>query len=138
MQSAALIKQILDINKKAFENSFSVMVAFQEQSEKMVTDFFGKGSYFPAEGRKAIGDWVNQYKTGLAEYRENIDKRFKLVEDYLLNAVEQMESTFTPGVEKKVSANQGNQIKKKAVAAKDKTTAVKKAVAVKKGTAKKK
>ena len=94
MYSTTMIKQLLDFNKKAFDNSFKAIVAFQERSEKMASVFWEKSLFFPQEGKKVIGDWVNTYKNGLDEFKTNVDRRFKLVEDYLLTSADQMESSF--------------------------------------------
>ena len=123
----------MDINKKNFENSFDVIVAVQEHSEKMLNDFWEKSSYFPEEGKKVIADWVNHQKTSLKDYRDHVDKKFKLVEEYLLGYVEQMESSFKSDVQKTDRIEKDYQIVAKKVA-----VAGKKAAAVKKGAAAKK
>jgi polyhydroxyalkanoate synthesis regulator phasin len=135
MQSAALIKQIMDINKKAFENSFDVMVAVQEHAEKMVNDFWKKSSYFPEDGKKVIVDWVDHQKTSLKEYRDHVDRKFRLVEEYLLNSVNQMESSFNSVIQKTALAEKE---KHHPVPAKKAEISVKKTVAVKKGVVPKK
>lgn len=93
MHSAVMIKQILDFNKNAFDNSFNAVVAVQEHAEKMARVFWEKSSFFPEEGKKVVGDWVTAYRNGLDEFRANVDSRFKLVENCLLNAADQMESS---------------------------------------------
>jgi hypothetical protein len=94
MHSTMMIKQIMDFNKKAFDDSFNTVVAVQEHAEKMVHDFWEKSTFFPEERKRAFGDWVSTYKSGLDEFKANADSRFKLVEDYLLNAADQMESSL--------------------------------------------
>jgi polyhydroxyalkanoate synthesis regulator phasin len=89
-----MIKQILDFNKKAFDDSFNAVVTVQEHAEKMARIFFEKSSFFPEEGKKIVEDWVHTYRNGLDEFRTNVDSRFELVEKYLLCAADQMESSF--------------------------------------------
>lgn len=86
MNSAMMIEQILDFNKKAFDDSFNTMVAVQEHTEKIVLDCWRKSEYFPEQGKKVVGDWLQSYKDGLDEFKASVDSRFKLVEDYLQNA----------------------------------------------------
>ena len=138
MQYAALIRQILDMSKKTFDNSLNVMVAFQQQSEKMFIDLLEKSSSVPEEGKNAIGDWINHYKKGLVEYQDVVEKQFKWIEDHLLNMVDQMESSFNTVVEKTAAVNSEDQVTKKASVKSDKTAAAKKTVAGGKATAKKK
>lgn len=91
---STMIKQILDFNKKAFDDSFNAVITVQEHAEKMIRIFWEKSSVFPEESKKNVEDWVHAYRNGLDELRANADSRFKLVEDYLLNVAAQMESSF--------------------------------------------
>jgi len=96
---SAMIRQILAFHKKAFDDSFNAVLAVQQHSEKMVHDFWEKSSYFPEEGKKIADGWVATYKKGLEEFRANVDSRFKLVEDFLVSAADQMESSFGAAVD---------------------------------------
>jgi len=97
-----MIKQVLDFNKKAFDDSFKAIVAVQEHTEKMMCVFWEKSTFFPAESQKVVGDWVKAYKNGLGELKENVDSRFKLIEDYLLSVAGQMEFSVK-GVDQKAA-----------------------------------
>jgi len=94
MQSTTMIKHVLAFNKKAFDDSFKAVLTVQEHAEKMMRIFWEKSMYFPQEGKKVLGDWVDTYKKGLDEFKTSVDGRFQLVEDYLLNAADQMERSF--------------------------------------------
>lgn len=125
MQSSIVIKQILDLNKKAFDDSFRVMVTVQEHTEKMVRIFCEKSMFFPEEGKTVVGDWILTYKNGLDEFKANADRRFKLACDYLLHAADQVEASFnTAAKQAQVNTPAVDQIKKKASAG------IKKAVAL--------
>ncbi len=50
MHSTMMIKQILDFNKKAFDDSFNAMIAVQEHAEKMVRVFWEKSDVFSGRG----------------------------------------------------------------------------------------
>jgi len=86
MNSVKRIEQILDFNKRAFDDNFNAMIAVQEHTEKIVFDFWRKSEYFPEEGKKVVGDWLQTYKNGLDEFKASVDSRFKLVEDYIQSA----------------------------------------------------
>lgn len=86
MNSVTMIEQILDFNKRAFDDNFNAMIAVQEHTEKIVFDFWRKSEYFPEEGKKVVGDWLQNYKDALDEFKASVDSRFKFVEDYLQNA----------------------------------------------------
>lgn len=91
MQSTTIIKQILDFNKKAFDDSFKAVIAVQEQTEKMMFALWGKSPYLPEEGKKVVGDWIATCKKGADDFKQTVDSRFKEVEDYLLKATGQLE-----------------------------------------------
>jgi len=117
MHCTMMIKQILNFNKKAFDDSFKAIVVVGEHSEKMLHDFWEKSTLFPDQGKNVFGDLVDTYKKGLDDFKANVDSRFKLVEDYLLNAADQMESSLDKVVKQTAPAvSTDGQITKKAVA----------------------
>ncbi|MEE9912452.1 MAG: hypothetical protein K4571_12085 [Deltaproteobacteria bacterium] len=133
MDFTGMIRQILDFNKKAFDDNFTAVVAVQEHTEKMVRVFRETSVFFPEEGKKVIADWAGTYKNGLNEFKANVDMRFKQAEEYLLTAADQMElspNTFIRRTETKAPADDQ--------AAKKVATGIKKAVTRKPADRKKK
>ena len=57
-----MLKQMLDFNKTAYDNSFKAMLAIGEQNEKMVNTFLKQATWIPEEGKKPIQEWGFQYK----------------------------------------------------------------------------
>ncbi|MCK7507450.1 MAG: hypothetical protein MZV70_27680 [Desulfobacterales bacterium] len=47
MEPKQIAKQMVDFNKKAFDNSFEAMAVIQEQTEKMVSNNDAADSLFP-------------------------------------------------------------------------------------------
>jgi len=113
MHSTLMIRQILEANKKVFEESLSAMVAFQEHAEKIMHIFWEKSAFFPAENKKVMDDWVDHYKNSLDDFKTNVDKRFKLMEDYLLNTADQVESSMHTVVEKTIPVSQASEVTKR-------------------------
>lgn len=132
-----MIKQILDFNKKAFDDSFKAVVAVQEHTEKMMRVFWEKSTFFPAESQKVVGDWVNAYKNGLDELKENVDSRFKLIEDYLLKDTGQMESSLKVVEQKAVPVEAAPRIRKEVAVDLGKASSRKQAVIKEKVASKK-
>jgi hypothetical protein len=124
MPSTAMMKQILDFNKKAFDESFSVLITVREHTEKMVRAYWEKSLIFPGEGKKAIEDWLVTYKNGLDAFKEDVDKRFETMESYLLNAGDLTSLPLRAAAEKKAP------VKKSSSPKKNKVVAAKKAVRV--------
>ncbi len=82
MDQKQLLKQILDYNKTAFDNSFNAMVMVQEQTEKMVNSFLDQSTWLPEEGRRVVNEWINSYKKGREELKKAVDENFKKVDSY--------------------------------------------------------
>jgi uncharacterized coiled-coil DUF342 family protein len=86
MDPKALFKQMVEFNKTLLDNSFSAMVTLQEQTERMVKVMLEQATWLPAEGTKAINEWVNSYKKGRDDFKTLVDKSFKNVEDFFASA----------------------------------------------------
>lgn len=82
MEQIAIVKQMIDFNKAAFDNSFKAMVMVQEQTGKMVNTFLDQNPWIPEEGKKAISEWIKAYKKGRDDFKKYIDDSFKQVEDF--------------------------------------------------------
>ena len=82
MDQKQLLKQMLDFQKTTFDNSFNAMVLLQEQSDKASQTLLDQATWLPAEGRKAIDEWMAAYKQGQVEYKALVDENFKKVEAF--------------------------------------------------------
>ncbi|WP_373498843.1 hypothetical protein [Desulfococcus sp.] len=82
MDQKRMLKQMIDFNNAAFNNSFNTMVTIQEQMEKATCVAIDQATWLPEEGKKVIRDWVGSYKEGREKFRASIDESFKKVEDF--------------------------------------------------------
>jgi hypothetical protein len=82
MDQTQIAKQMIQFNKTAFDNSFSAMTMVYEQNEKMAQTFLAQASWLPQEGKKAITDWLNAYRTGCENFKKLVDDNYAKVEDY--------------------------------------------------------
>jgi len=82
MDQKQLLKQMVDFNKVAFENTFNAMVMLQEQAERTASALLDQATWLPEDGRKAIDDWAKAYKNGREDYKKMIDDSFSKVEEY--------------------------------------------------------
>ncbi len=83
MDQNKIFKQMMDFNKAAFENSFKMMEMIQEQTEKMASTTLEQANWLPAEGKKAISDWIGAYKNGFETFKKGADENFKKVESFV-------------------------------------------------------
>ena len=86
MEPKQVAKQMIQFNKAAFDNTFSAMTVLQEQMEKMVNNYLEQSPWMPAEGKKAITDWIKAYKQGREEFKANVDDNYRKVEEYFSGA----------------------------------------------------
>ena len=82
MDQKQIFKQMIDFNKGAFNNSFNAMVMIQDQTETLAETMLNQATWMPAEGKKAMQDWVNSFKKGRDDYKKAIDDAFIKVEEY--------------------------------------------------------
>ena len=82
MEPNFMLKQMLNFNKTAFDNSFTAMLTIQEQNAKMVNTFLEQATWMPEEGKKLIRDWVNAYKKGCEDFKKTADDNYKKVDEF--------------------------------------------------------
>lgn len=99
MEKKEFAHQVLDLHKAAFENYFSMMVMFQDQTEKLFKPFLDHAPGMNDERKKFINEWTNEYKKNRDDFKKVIDDGYARVEkffDYnaLLKFQEQNEKIF--------------------------------------------
>ncbi len=77
---------MIDFNKATFDNSFNAMVMLQEQTERMSDQLMAQAAWLPEDGKKAITDWMNAYKTGRNDFKKSVDDSFEKVNDFFKQA----------------------------------------------------
>jgi hypothetical protein len=82
MVQSQFINQMIQFNKAAFDNSFKAMEMLRKQNEKTANSLLDQATWMPAEGKKAINEWMNVYKKGCDDFKRTVDLNFKNVEDF--------------------------------------------------------
>ena len=82
MVQQEILKKMLDFQKSMFDSSFNSMSNMQEQSEKVFNVFLSQANWLPAEGKKAISDWIIAYKKGRDALKESVDNNYGKVENF--------------------------------------------------------
>jgi len=88
MAQKQLIKQMIEFNKAAFDNTFNALVMLQDQSERMVNMFLEQAPSVPEEGKKALNEWINAFKKGREDFKKAVDESFKKVEEFFVKSEE--------------------------------------------------
>jgi hypothetical protein len=89
MDQTHIATQMMEFNKKAFDNSFSAMSALQDQTEKLILSFLDKAPWFPEEGKKVMNDWIAGYKKGREDFKTAADDGYQKVSEYFAQADKQ-------------------------------------------------
>ncbi len=82
MEPKEMMKQMIKLNKTAFENTFNSIVMLQNQTEQMVQTLISQSPLLPDEGKKALEEWIKAYKKARDEFKKAVDESYKRVEDF--------------------------------------------------------
>ncbi|MGD9367598.1 MAG: hypothetical protein PVH87_18000 [Desulfobacteraceae bacterium] len=82
MDHKQLLKQMIEFNQTTFNNSFQALALLQDQFERIANTAIDQASWLPAEGRKAIENWAEAYKTGRDNFKSHVEDSYKQVEKF--------------------------------------------------------
>ena len=82
MDQKQILKQMIEFNQATFNNTFQAMILLQDQFERVAQTAIEQANWLPAEGRKAIENWVEAFKTGRDNYKSYVEDSYKKVEKY--------------------------------------------------------
>lgn len=82
MDQKQILKQMIEFNQATFNNTFQAMILLQDQFERIAQTAVDQANWLPAEGRTAIENWVEAYKTGRDNFKSYVEDSYKKVEKY--------------------------------------------------------
>jgi polyhydroxyalkanoate synthesis regulator phasin len=82
MDPKQILKQMIQFNKAAFDNTFDVVTALQEKTEKLIDTYLSQAPVIPEEGKKAITDLLKSCRTGRGDLKAAVDEGFRKAEEY--------------------------------------------------------
>ena len=82
MDQKQVLKQMIDFNKAAYNNTFNAFVILQDQAESLSNTLLAQATWLPQEGKKAIEELVKNCKTGRETFKKSVDESFKKVEAF--------------------------------------------------------
>ena len=82
MDQKQVLKQMIDFNKAAYNNTFNAFVILQDQAESLSNTLLAQATWLPQEGKKAIEELVKNCKTGRETFKKSVDESFKKVEEF--------------------------------------------------------
>jgi len=81
-QQKKMLKQMIEFNQATFNNAYNAIALLQDQFERVAGTVLDQANWLPAEGRKAIENWVESYKTGRENFKKYVDDSYKKVEEF--------------------------------------------------------
>jgi len=83
MDQSQVLKQMVQFNKSAFDNTFSALEMATDQNSRMITAFLEQAAWMPEDGKKTIRQWLDQYKKGCTDLKSMMNETYKRVEKTL-------------------------------------------------------
>jgi uncharacterized protein Yka (UPF0111/DUF47 family) len=81
-QQKQMLKQMIEFNQATFNNAYNAIALLQDQFERVAGTVLDQATWLPAEGRQAIENWVESYKTGREQFKKYVDDSYKKVEEF--------------------------------------------------------
>ena len=75
MDIQMIAKQMLDMQRTAFDNTFSTITMLQDQGERILNTFLEQSPLLPNEGKVAFENWIQLCKKARDEYKKTITCR---------------------------------------------------------------
>ncbi|MFZ2088738.1 MAG: hypothetical protein WAU47_09200 [Desulfobaccales bacterium] len=75
-------KQMIAYYKTTFDNSFSAMMMFQEQMERLAKLQLALMANVPDEGNKCMSEWCRSYKQNCLDFKKLVDEGFTKLESF--------------------------------------------------------
>ncbi len=85
MEQKQMLKQMVEFNQAAFNNAFNAMTLLQGQFEQVGKTVLEQATWLPAEGRQAIENWTETYKSACQTFKQKIDDSYQQVEKFFVS-----------------------------------------------------
>ena len=77
-----LIRDIVELQKAAFNNTFSAISMFQDEAEKATKMILDSSILpLPDEGKSILAEWFRAFKKGREEFQKAVDDGYKKMEE---------------------------------------------------------
>jgi len=84
MDQKQMLKQMLEFNQTAFNNTFNALTLLQGQFEQVAKTVLEQANV-PAEARQAIENCTETYKSACQTFKQQIDDSYKQVEKFFVS-----------------------------------------------------
>ena len=82
MDRNSMIKQMLDLQKAAFDGFMGSMATVQDQARKLTEMMLDQSGHIPENGKKIVDEWFKTCQKGREQWRAAMEENFKKAESY--------------------------------------------------------
>lgn len=86
MDHQLTVKQMIEMNKAAFETTFNTVALLQDQLQMMGNLAIEQAQWIPTEGKKVSDEWMNACRKGRDNFKKAMDEGFAKAEAFLVRA----------------------------------------------------
>ena len=83
MDAGWMAKQLLDMQKIAFDNAYETMSRLQQHGEQLTGTLCRQAAWMPEGSGKILDDWRASCRKGRSEWKSAMDEQFDRVRDIL-------------------------------------------------------
>ena len=83
MENKEIVKQMMDLHKKSFDNYFLATAMIQDQAEKLLITFVHQMPGMNNGGREIVNQWISAYKKNRDDFKKAVDDGYAKVESFL-------------------------------------------------------
>lgn len=80
METNQMAKNVFDMQKTAFQNTFDTITTVQDQAERAANMAIDSAFWIPEEGAQALRELGKTFKQGRDEWKRYVDENFQTVE----------------------------------------------------------
>ena len=103
MVAKQFAKQMLDLQKNTLDQSYNVMLAMQDQSEKLMQSVMEQAAWIPDESKMVVKGWINTLKKNEGDCKRMIDDYYASIENFFM-APETTQPSEAPKAANKATA----------------------------------
>ena len=80
METNKMAKNVFDMQKTMFQNTYDAFTSVQDQAERAANMALDSAYWIPEEGTRALREWGQTLKQGREEWKRCVDENFLAVE----------------------------------------------------------
>ena len=86
MNSTLFAKQILEMQKTAFDNTFNAIATVQDQALKTSRAMQKQAVWLPDSTRSLFDQWATTFEKARSDFKKVVDDNYKMFEGYTASA----------------------------------------------------